>query len=192
MKSYYIFEFGYVEKEKIPANFAHFLHQIVGTNIKYWNQQVSEEFQKHVGCDFSVRTYAYEGATAGEATDVGLFNPDNLREPSHDFFEGEMQDSILTITLEEEEGKKLLKKLHELWVSQRKTYFVWGNATVTVGIKVQANSEDDAKNQASYQLSELTSFDGGTMVGVCENGSWVSHDGEIEYTTAELEDTEDD
>ncbi len=187
MAVYYIFEYGYVKKEEIPEAFSNFAHKQVRKALPDWNQLTSEKLGDLSGWSFSVRTYQYEACSEAEAADESLFDSDNIIGQGHDFFEGEMQDTILTIALEEADGKELLAKLHEMWKTSLKTYTVWGNATVSVGIKVVANSPEQAKEKAFYELSELTSFDGSKCVGVLGETAWVYHDGEIEYTEAEEE-----
>jgi len=70
-----------------------------------------------------------------------------------------------------------------------KKYKVYGTVTVGVSIEIEADSEEDAIEQAGYELDDLDAYCGNSgtdkLIGVSGSDESVWSDGGIEWQEAE-------
>ncbi|MFI3279626.1 MAG: hypothetical protein R3Y55_03775 [Rikenellaceae bacterium] len=191
MKVFRVFEFAFAyHEEKIPEAFTEFVKEQIRKVKPGWNFEAAQRCYEEYEGVLTVRTYLYEAENAREA--VEDYDSTNQIGNCYDFFSDELMDTEVEIALSEEEGEILFQKLKKLWSGDERTYVVYGTAEVDVRVVVLASSRDEALQKAVDEVSELTSFDGGSAVGVISENAHVQHEGEIRYTEVETGGNEDE
>lgn len=70
-------------------------------------------------------------------------------------------------------------------------YTVYGTTQISVGITVEAETEEKAIDKAYEEFSGINNYcgNGGTdkLIGVYGNTEWIEADGEVEFTEARAE-----
>lgn len=183
MAIYFVFEYCYgAHGREAPAPF---LEEIL-EQVKRIPNSAEVQYEPKPDEILTVRVYAYEADSAKKA--VETYDLDLQIGDCIDFFDHEHVLTVTTKAFTETIGNLRLEKLQKLWTPEERLFTVYGQATVSVGVRVQAKSKEEALLKAFEEVTELTSFEGGQMVGVLDDeNSWVNHDGEIEYTDAEEE-----